>query len=288
MLFDALQRCDPSPASDSEDSFTFLNRVDTPFWAEVRRLLEEWFSRYPVDEGVELRERFRSKLPGQHWGAWWELYLHELFTRLGYRLTIHPDLPDSTKTPDFELRRDDGEHLYLEATVVFSGIAKSSSTQTPGWLLDAVNSVRNGNFFVWLVEIEREGAERLKHREISGPLQGWLDGLDPDVVTRGYEQGEGMPQKVITPRDWEIVFEAWPVKPEARDKPDHRVLGAGPVEAGWVNDIERLHSKLKAKAGRYGRPAAPMVTAVLSMSSLHGITRYRAGPFWTRGSPGLG
>lgn len=48
-LFDDLKREDPSPARPGEDSFAFLNRVDTPFWAKVRRLLEEWFGHYPAE-----------------------------------------------------------------------------------------------------------------------------------------------------------------------------------------------------------------------------------------------
>jgi hypothetical protein len=57
------------------------------------------------------------------------------------------------------------------------------------------------------------------------------------------------------------------VKPEARGSPDHRVLGAQQILAGWANDIEQLRSKLNAKAGRYGHPQVPLVTAVLCMSS---------------------
>lgn len=105
-LFDDFERHDPSPARRGEDSFAFLNRADTPFWAEVRRLLEEWFSHYPADHAAELSKSFRSRLPGSHWGAWWELYLHELFSRLGYELSIHPSLPDSDKRPDFKLTRE--------------------------------------------------------------------------------------------------------------------------------------------------------------------------------------
>jgi hypothetical protein len=188
-LFDALQRSDPSPAAEGEDSFAFLNRVDTPFWTEVRRVLDEWFSRYPADDGAELRERFRSKLAGQHWGAWWELYLYELFTKLGFDIDIHPKLHDSTTNPDFKLSRN-GSQLYLEAAVVFSGLTGDDDSQASPWLLDAMNDVHNGNFFVRVVEVEHKGTNRLKNREIAEPLQTWLDGLDPDDVIREHESGE--------------------------------------------------------------------------------------------------
>lgn len=65
------------------------------------------------------------------------MYLHRLFTRLGYRITIHPDVPDSTGQPDFDLSRGD-ERFYVEAAVVFSGIVNEGRDEVrEGWVMDA-------------------------------------------------------------------------------------------------------------------------------------------------------
>ncbi len=264
-LFDDTVRTDPSPRTATEDTFAFLNRVETPFWCEVRRVLEEWFARFPADHADELRKRFRSRHPGHHRSAWWELYLHELCVCLGYDVTVHPELPDSAKHPDFELRRGDSR-LYLEAAVVFSGIV-SDDHDAPGWLQDAINRVDNGNFFVNLKSVDSAGAERLKNREIAAPLQQWLDALDPDDVTRQYEQAEVLPSYHLSCRGWDVAFEAIPVKPEARGRPDHRVLGMGLMQGGVVNDVEQLKSTLKSKTGQFGQPDVPAVIAVLCESS---------------------
>lgn len=95
-LFDHFVRTDASPSAESEDYFTFLNRVDTPFWAEVRRVLDVWFSRYPGERAPALRREFRSRRGRQQRGAFWELYLHELFLQLGYSVVVHPGLADIT------------------------------------------------------------------------------------------------------------------------------------------------------------------------------------------------
>lgn len=261
-LFDDVERTDSSPRRSEEDSFSFLNRVDTPFWNEVRRVLEEWFGRYPAEAAAGLREAFRSKLPGQHWGAWWELYLHELFNRMGYEVTVHPTLPDSAKTPDFELRRD-GSRVYVEATAVFSGLV---SDAMPAWLPDVIDTIDNGDFFLRLVDVGSRGDERPKRREIAGPLQAWLAGLDPDDALRQHAADGSLPRRSIDARGWEVTFEAWPVRAPARARPGRRVFAGGPVLSGFVDDIGQLQAKLKTKAGRYGRPEAPFVTAVLCMS----------------------
>src|SRR4051794_1407678 len=85
-LFDELKRTDPSPATSGEDSFSFLNRAHGTVWSRVRIVSETWFAEYPTAHAADLRGRFRSKHPGAHHGAWWELYLHHLFTRLGYEI----------------------------------------------------------------------------------------------------------------------------------------------------------------------------------------------------------
>lgn len=95
-LFDHFVRTDASPSAESEDYFTFLNRVDTPFWAEVRRVLDVWFSRYPGERAPALRREFRSRRGRQQRGAFWELYLHELFLQLGYSVVVHPGLANIT------------------------------------------------------------------------------------------------------------------------------------------------------------------------------------------------
>ena len=264
-LFDDVVRTDPSPRTATEDTFAFLNRVETPFWCEVRRVLEEWFARYPSDYADELGKRFRSRHAGHHLASWWELYLHELFSRLGYDVIVHPDLPDSSKHPDFELRRGDSR-LYVEAAVVFSGIV-SDDHGAPDWLQDAVNTVDNGNFFVNLKSVDSVGTERLKNREIAAPLQQWLDGLDPDDATRQYEEAADLPSYRLSCRGWDVAFEAIPVKPEARGRPDHRVLGIGLAQGGFVNDVEQLKSTLKSKTGQFGQPNIPTVIAVLCESS---------------------
>ena len=63
-----------------------------------------------------------------------------------------------------------------------------------------------------------------------------------------------------------MSFEAVAVKPAARGKPGHRVNGGGPAMGGYVDDVEQLYDKLRDKAGRYGRPDVPLLTAVLCTS----------------------
>ena len=99
-LFSVRERTDPRPSREGETRFEFLDRVAGPFWDRLRSLLEGWFAEYPATESLDLAQRFRSD-DDQHDAAWWELYLHRVLTATGHRLTPHPEVPNTTKRPDF-------------------------------------------------------------------------------------------------------------------------------------------------------------------------------------------
>jgi hypothetical protein len=265
-LFDDLDRTDRSPAAYGEDSFSFLNRAAGVGWARIRDVLDGWFSQYPLEHAADLRGRFRSKHPGAHIAAWWELYLHRLFARLGYAITVHPEVEGTTKQPDFHLARAD-QDLYVEAATVFSGIVDEQRDGVrEGWIMDAVNRGSNPNFHV-RIEFDAIGEKRPRDRDVYRPLEQWLATLDPDAVTVAYRQGAGLPEKTIVIDDWRLRFEAIPVKPEARTGDPGRLLGAGPASGGWVDDKEQLRDTLKHKQGRYGDLGRPLVVAVNCASS---------------------
>src|SRR5690348_8959618 len=87
-LFPDQTRSDRLPIYSTESDYDFLQRVDDPVFARVRDLLNEWFehfARSQEDQAVkDLRNRLRAKGEGQFKSAFWELYLHELFGRLGF------------------------------------------------------------------------------------------------------------------------------------------------------------------------------------------------------------
>lgn len=231
------------------------------FWERVRRELEGWFTLYPTSHSADLRARFRSPDPRQHLAAWWELYLFRLFQQLGFDVEVHPHIAGAPTHPDFRLVRD-GDALYVEALTVFSGIVEEGRHGArEAWVLDLVNEAKNPNFFVG-IDFERVGTTTPARREVVRPIEEWLATLDPDAVS-----ADALPELRLRFRDWDLTLDAFPVKPDARGKDDHRVLGRGPLSAGWVNDVERLQVGFARKFRRYGDLPDPLVVAVLGTSS---------------------
>lgn len=260
-LFDDVERTDASPAGYEENSFSFLNRVDQPYWERVRDELERWYADYPDEEhGFGLRARFRDAAAPQHFGAWWELYLHRLFRCLSFQVEVEPGVVGGR--PDFRMTRDSASFL-MEATTSFSGIVdEERHPEREAPILAAIDKAQHPNFFV-RAEFEKVGKEQPRVSEIVEPLERWLDGLDADdVLQRGYFDAPELPLPV---RDWKLRLAAFAVQPEARGRPDHRLLGMPPGMAGYINDRVKLAAALARKGGKY-KPTEPFILAVLLMS----------------------
>jgi hypothetical protein len=266
-IFDDVERSDSSPAYDTEDSFHFLNRVSRPEWGRVRELVEEWFAEYPESSQADLRSRFRDNDIGQHYGAWWELYVYTLYRRLGYQVSIHPVLTSTSRQPDFLVTRGDWS-MYVEC-VVYLSVAGPVNGQAAGersWIFKATNQARNPNFMVD-IDIRRAGAERPKASEIVRPLEEWLSSLDPDKVSDQISAGMGVPELVLDDvRGWSIEYGAYPVKPEHRGE-EGRLIGTYPMTGAFINDeMLRLRDIVKRKGRHYGVPDIPFMVAVLNTS----------------------
>lgn len=93
-----------------------LNESAGNRWNNIRELLEYWFNHFPDGEDKkDLRERFKSTDDRQHLSALFELYLHEVFYKLGHEIEPHPELKGCNNNPDFKISSDDS-FFFLEAT----------------------------------------------------------------------------------------------------------------------------------------------------------------------------
>lgn len=268
-LFDDGSRTDASAAGYGEDHFTFLNRAASRYWERVRLELDRWFASYPAAGAADLRARFRSRRPAQHWGAWWELYLFRLFTCLGFHIEVHPTVSGTDARPDF-LLKGGGQLFYVEAATVFSGIVEEGRDDArEAGVLDLINQGRSHNFFV-SVEFHRVGLESPSRNEITRPIEEWLAKCDPDLVAAEIKQGADPPELPLRVRDWELTVEAFPIKPEFRGEPPEGLIGSGPISSGYVNDVEMVHRTLSKKFQHLRSLDQPLVVAVLGMSSFLG------------------
>ena len=116
-LFDDIKRTDTSSRQKNERFFSYLNRSAHHKATEIRARLESWFQRFPVEARDDVRGRFRAKDDRGHRGAIFELFIHELLTRLDCKVKVHPDVSCTGSRPDFWVRHGDFT-FYVETKVI--------------------------------------------------------------------------------------------------------------------------------------------------------------------------
>lgn len=269
-LFDEIKRTDANPAGYSEDSFSFLNRAAGAYWQRVRTELDAWYAAFP-DASADLWKRFRKADSKQHYGAWWELYLHHLFTNLGFRVMPNAELPEGRSRPDLLVARG-SNFFYIEAVTVFSGIVSSEShTALEPRILDVINTIDASNFFVG-VRFARSSTAMPKAADVTRPIEKWMAEHDPDDVLK--MSALDLPTTSIAIGDWVLELRLMPRSPEFRGKPDNRLVGTGGAIAGYMNDRQQIYRALERKKKQHKTPDGPMVIALMAINGFVGDTEF--------------
>ncbi|CAM4356116.1 hypothetical protein MB901379_00012 [Mycobacterium basiliense] len=275
-LFDDYERTDDSPPSYAESTYSYLNRAAEERWSRVRSLLNGWFAAYPDEHKDQLRKALTASDPGQHLGAWWELYTFTLYRQLGYEIEIHPDLDGVATRPDFRVTRD-AESMYVECTVVSA--ADGPVTRNPGVeaaICDAINQVSDDNFMIGL-KFTTEGKQQPRRRQIVTAIGNWLGGLDPDDIlakiaaARAAGELTALPEKSFQFHDWVLSCTAYPLDPGNRGQVS-RLLGAVSSPGVFIiKNAEHIRDAVQDKGSHYGALGTlvrPLIVAVLSVNNM--------------------
>lgn len=271
-LFDDFERTETAPATHQESSYEFLNRIAGDYWEHPRALMQEWLDHMPSNlEYNDLCQRFRSRDDEQFRSAFLELYLHESLVRAGYAVTIHPEVPSTSRRPDFLAQRDD-VRFFIEAIAPGSAQPEKAAAQRRAVLFDTVNRMDDANFMLWLDELQ-EGTSPPASARLRRDLQRWLAQLDPDAPwdpdtapTRHWEHG-----------GWAVKFRAVPKRPDARGtRRNDRTIGVyAHTGAELIDDAPAIKKALATKHHEYGDLGAPFIIAVGTY--IHDRDRWHSG-----------
>ena len=149
LLFDNKQRTLQGPADYNADIYAYYNDSARADIDQVRIQLESWFAKYPENEKEELKSRVKATFNP----AIFELFIFALFMELGYSLEIHPEIPGTTKRPDYLARRDN-ELFYIEVKyMTMLSQSEQALERRKNEVLDAINKIDALNFLLKLEEI---------------------------------------------------------------------------------------------------------------------------------------
>lgn len=274
MIFQNIKRTDFGSSQHSESSYSYLNRSARPEAETIRNVINKWFVKYPIKCKKDLKSRIKSDDDIQHTSGVFELYLHELFLRLGYFLEPHPKTAGKKKTkPDFLVSNDVGEKFYLEATIAKEFAQEDPANSRLNQLLDTINKIKSFNYFLNL-DINGLPQTPVPGRKLKRQIESWLSALDVSELERqcsekGYKD---FPYFDFTHEGLFIRFKPSLRKKEKRNKPVKNIIGSYSNGGRFHNSSLPLRKAITAKGTKYGKLQYPLVIAVNALTlQLHRI-----------------
>ena len=233
-----------------------MNQSAWPAFENIREALERWFVPYPDHEKTDLRARFR-KSDHNHDAAFFELYLHQVLTRLGLSPQVHPKPKSGKGRPDFAISGMDGRECYVEANVVIKP-RWDSDDPLEDELLDAIDAVAEHQPTRIGVAVSTKGTLHRSHRRrtIQGEVGEWLSNIESDQLS--LTDFDKNPRQRIQRDDWVAELEAF----GPLSRPSRRLISIGPTKAGFSNEGPLVAKNLKSKAKKYGKLDRPLVLAI--------------------------
>ncbi|MXZ29301.1 MAG: hypothetical protein F4W95_15180 [Chloroflexi bacterium] len=255
-LFDQFVRTDHRPASRSEPDFTFMNRSAWPAYENIREVFERWFADYPASDRNHLCTRFRKE-DQSHAAAFFELYLHQVLSRLGLSPEVHPRPEFGRGRPDFAITSVNGSRCYIEANVVLKP-RWDSANPLENEFLNAIDAVAELQPTQIGVAVSTKGTLKRSHqrRPVQRQVQEWLDSIDPvDLSLTDFDHN---PRLCIRRDDWVAELVAFGPLPRL----GRRLIQMGPIRTGFLNEGPLLADSLKAKVKRFGTLDRSLILAI--------------------------
>jgi len=253
-VFDDIQRVRTDPPNQDETAYNYLNASGRAEAYRVRRLVDEWFDRYPVRHRDALLQRFRSSIDDQHLSAFFELFLHQLALTRGCEvLAIEPPLQHTTKSPDFLLAGPDGDRFYLEAVVATGRSQAETAAQARlNQALKAIDATPSPGHFLDLTVHGTPSAPVSINRMKRG-LAEWIAALPEG------DRSKDAPPYMFEEHGMRVALSAWP---RQNREQVGRAIGVRHFPLSRVEVYDDIRSALEKKASRYGELDYPYAVAI--------------------------
>ena len=259
-LFDDIERTDHRPSTRVRPSFDFLNTSAWPAYHSMRQTIGQWFEHYPHSSKNDLRARFRKR-DHNHESAFFELFLHEVFRRLGLYPEVHPESQHGRGRPDFAITSGGGGISYVEANVVgLKGFMAEEPLEDA--VLDAIDAlaVERPTGIALQARTCGDLAQTPPIRRIKAKVRRWVDRIDREFTSPGRIEAEP---------SLEIPYGGWVLTLAAFHRFEHgskRLIHIGPGKSGTVSDGIALRKNVLAKAKQHRDLDRPLIVAMNTQS----------------------
>lgn len=265
-LFDDFQRYKFGAADGLTNQYDFYNNTAEPKFVAVRDQLNLLFDNFPIDHQHSLKSSFKKQFED----SFYELFLYNLFLKLGYEIEVHPTLEDSTKKPDFLIKKGNVE-IYVEAKIAKNISEKEEKTiRKKETFYNEINKIRIAGFFLNIDKLEFKNELQPPTKMLKKHIQSEIIKFDKDKVLEEIEMLKTTRTNQIIYEDdnLKIVIFPIPITKEIseEDEKARKPIGMYPFETFYDGGEDSLKSSIRKKASRYGKLDKPYIVCVNALS----------------------
>lgn len=258
-LFEDKKRVDLEYAKHQHNTYEFYNNSAIEKFAIARNRLNDWFSKYPDNHKKQLKRDFQSSFDS----AFFELFIHELFLRQGFSLTVHPTVPNSAKNPDFLAKKGDLE-IYIEAKVATDESNEEKTLKSKQSVIyDTIEQISCPNYWIAMEEISFLSSKQAKLSKMKKSLENDINKYGNVQVLEMEDTYFERQEKYITYKDEniKISISLWPCSVEKT-----RSIGSYLGGSFMGGSEEAIKNAIKAKGKKYGKLDKPYIVCINSIS----------------------
>lgn len=259
-LFDKTSDIITGPSDNNENSFNYYHKSNRKDVIIIRETIENWFSSFPYSEKGELKNRFKKDMDS----AFYELFLYQMFKKLGFLITIHPKLENSNKRPDFLIEKDRVQS-YVEAKVCYDKSQEEMAfDRRKNQFFDNLSKVRIKGFLLRIAELVFKTTKQPSVKELISVIEKRVEKLDPEILTLEMEKFgfDGCPNIDFENPDFKITIQPIPLIESQRNKISKNPIGMFPIEMFWGGGKDALRDSVLKKAKRYGKFKIPYLICI--------------------------
>jgi hypothetical protein len=244
-----------------ESFYDFRDRSTLDFIKKERSFLNKWFMEFPEEERKDLESRIKSKKEDAVSGAIFEIILFAYFKELGCEIKTHPELPDTSKSPDFLIRTPNGEEFYLEATNTYDSISeekklKEQRDHKRKEIEQCLYEIENTDFH-FSIDVKKKPLNNLKKSLFKNKIKNWLKTLNPEIIDE-----DGREKTFHLESDGLVEIRASFRGEESRK--EDKVSISSSMFSFWGVGVGSVVKGIKSKSKRYGELDLPYYIAINS------------------------
>lgn len=253
-LFEQRMRTRQEPLRRGENLFEFYDSCGCDGYNDFRSIINGWLAKLPAESCNELISRMRYGGNREFGACLAELLVQSFIRGSGYGVGVHPEVPGSTKRPDFAVMDNAGATLtYVEVTTVSPSATQEAETNRENALYNAIDGAKLPAGTILGYGLVRADKDSAPLRQLVIDVERWA--VDNAEIAKTEEVSQ-----TFKAGGWIVELDLYGGGSDL--EPVTQAIGTAQMRTRAISPHKDLRKALEDKSGRYGILDKPFLIVV--------------------------